>query len=161
MPPPRPPRPPAAAAPAPLGAPPPLPRAAPPAPRAAPAAPGAAAPGAPAPRAAPPPPPPRSQTPLKSGNLARAAQSAGVGALVTNCWAVATNPAAITRAAPVTTATILLWLFMAAKTNTSCAASGEKPFRSGNRGCNLRAAPEHHLRPRCRRLFFLARPIQD
>src|SRR5580658_4151456 len=54
-------------------------------PRAAPAAAGPP----PAPRAPPPPPPPASQTPLKSGSLAMAAQSAAVGVLVIAFWATA------------------------------------------------------------------------
>src|SRR5579864_1125482 len=60
-----------------------------------PRAPGRAAGAAPgAPRPVPPPPPPKavSQTPLKSGSLAKAAHSAGVGAWRVTFWAHAAGP---------------------------------------------------------------------
>ena len=92
--------------------PPPRPAAAPPPPplRAAPAA-GAPAPRFPAaapasgdgapPARAPPPPPPVSQTPVKSGSLASAVQSAGAGAFAVERCANASEPAA--DASPTTT----------------------------------------------------------
>src|SRR5262245_23166308 len=60
----------------------------------------------------PPPPPPLSQTPLKSGSLARPAQSEAVGALYIACCASAENPTANAINPPHASGKRILCLFM-------------------------------------------------
>src|SRR5436190_10872130 len=123
-----------------------------PAPRPAGAAPRAACPpafaaGAALPRGAPP--PPRSQTPLKSGSFATAAQSAAVGCLVITCCAVPAETFAMEkRIAATEIEKILLGVVMGAKLARNHGLGQALPLEQ------TRGYAENALRYTTLRVFF-------